>query len=140
MGVRIEGFKLKHDLEQPPEPPHLHPGDDGNPNWGTRLREHRTKTFVGRAAELELFRQALHAERPAFQVLAVGGPPGSGKTTLLKRFAAECDRLGIGNTLMDARRVPPVPNSFLRVLDRALGLAEDQRYGPALALRGVSSS
>lgn len=92
--------------------------------------------FVGRAAELELFRHALHAQRPAFQVLAVGGPPGSGKTTLLKRFAAECDHLDIGNKLMDARRVRPVPNSFLSALHAALELAEDEGLTPALARRG----
>ena len=43
--------------------------------------------FVGRAAELELFRGALEAPEPPFSVLWIHGPGGVGKTTLLGALA-----------------------------------------------------
>lgn len=109
---------------------------DASMNWAARLSEHRAKIFVGRVAELGLLRHALQAEHPNFQVLAIYGPPGSGKTTLLKRFATECDDVGVGNKLIDARSLQPVQKPFLRAFRAALELGENDVLTTALARRG----
>lgn len=105
-------------------------------NWAARLSEHQAKTFVGRVAELQLFRQVLHARQPSFQVLAVLGPPGCGKTTLLKRFVAECETIGVSHRLMDARSIDPIQTAFVRALRLVLDLADDEEMGSTLSQRG----
>jgi len=127
---------MRGSFEQPLDDTPNRRGGAGYPNWAARLSEHRAKTFVGRTEELGLIRHALHAEHPAFQLLALSGPPGSGKTTLLKRFASECDDVGIGHELIDARRIQPVPKPFLNALRSVLALAEDDVLTTALARRG----
>jgi hypothetical protein len=54
---------------------------------GERLAERRRALFVGRAAEIELFRAALAAPDPPFSVLFLHGPGGIGKSALLDRLA-----------------------------------------------------
>jgi hypothetical protein len=54
---------------------------------GQRLSSARQRRFVGRSAELELFRAALSRDAPDFAVLHIHGPGGMGKTTLLRAFA-----------------------------------------------------
>ena len=78
MGCQNEGFKVETWTlsNLPNHPPSYIPGMTATPIGGRAFGNTGRKTFVGRAAELELFRQALHAERPAFQVLAVGRPSG----------------------------------------------------------------
>ena len=49
-----------------------------------RLAAVRRGRFVGRRAELALFRSALLADEPPFAVLHIHGPGGVGKTTLLR--------------------------------------------------------
>jgi hypothetical protein len=50
--------------------------------------------FVGRAAEIELFRAAVHALDPPFSVLFLHGPGGIGKSALLDRLADAADKSG----------------------------------------------
>ena len=59
-----------------------------------RLRGARRSGFVGREAELELFRGAIDAPEPPFSVLWIHGPGGVGKTTLLSAFAEAADERG----------------------------------------------
>jgi hypothetical protein len=70
---------------------------------GDRLAAARARSFVGRAAEIELFRQALAAEDPPFSVLWLHGPGGVGKTTLLHRLADEAVAAGRTPVVLDAR-------------------------------------
>lgn len=105
-------------------------------SWANRLSAYRVNTFVGRSEELELLRQLAHAPHLPFPVLAVVGPAGSGKTTLLKRFAVECDRLGVAHKYLDARMTEPAARSFMRSLYAVLGLHEQDDLTHALAQRG----
>jgi hypothetical protein len=70
---------------------------------GDRLAAARARSFVGRAAEVELFRQVLAEEDPPFSVLWLHGPGGVGKTTLLRRLADEAVAAGRTPVLLDAR-------------------------------------
>jgi hypothetical protein len=87
-----------------------------------RLRGARRRWFVGRTAELELFRDALGAADPPFSVLWVHGPGGIGKTTLLCAFADEAADLGCTPVMLDLRATEPSPPAFLTELARACGV------------------
>jgi hypothetical protein len=90
-----------------------------------RLAAARRGRFVGREAELALFRTALLADEPPFAVLYIYGPGGVGKTTLLReyaRLAAESERPIV---LLDGRDIDPSPIGFRLALHLALGLTED---------------
>jgi hypothetical protein len=86
-----------------------------------RLAAARQRRFVGREAEIALFRSALAAGVPPFVVLHVFGPGGVGKTTLLREFgrvAAECGRPVVR---LDGRNLDPSPPGVLLALHEALG-------------------
>lgn len=86
-----------------------------------RLSRARESQFVGRMAELALFRSALTAPDPPFYVLYLYGPGGVGKTTLVRKFVALCEELGVMPIYIDARDVEPAPEAFLGALRMALG-------------------
>jgi len=91
-----------------------------------RLHLARRQRFVGRNAELELFRVALSRELSDFAVLHLYGPGGMGKTTLLNEFgriAAEAGRLHFA---LDGRHLDPSPDGFFTALQRALNLPATQ--------------
>jgi hypothetical protein len=74
-----------------------------------RLAAARARAFVGRAAEIELFRQALSGPDPPFSVLWFHGPGGVGKSTLLSRLADEAVAAGRTPILFDARSLDLTP-------------------------------
>jgi hypothetical protein len=86
-----------------------------------RLRQARSRRFVGRVGELELFRAALAAPEPPFTVLHVHGPGGVGKTTLLQAFAEAAVGAGRVAVALDGRELEPSPPGFLAALGLALG-------------------
>jgi hypothetical protein len=92
-----------------------------------RLRGARRRAFVGRAAELELFRLALEAQEPPFSVLWIAGPGGVGKTTLLAALADESRAAGRTPVLVDLRAIEPSPVAFMAELERLAGPAADER-------------
>ena len=59
-----------------------------------RLASARRSRFVGRAAEIEIFRSALLADELPFVVLHLGGDGGVGKTTLFGEFARVAEEAG----------------------------------------------
>jgi hypothetical protein len=102
------------------------------PTVADRLRGARRRAFVGRTAELELFRVALEAPEPPFSVLWISGPGGIGKTTLLGALADAARRMGREPARLDLRAIEPSPPSFMAELARAGAL--DGRDRPVLLL------
>jgi hypothetical protein len=91
------------------------------PRVADRLAAARRGRFVGRQAELALFRSALLADTPPFVVLHVFGPGGVGKTTLLQEFARLAGECGHPCIRIDARNLAAAPQAFLHALREALG-------------------
>ena len=92
------------------------------PTVADRLKSARRRRFVGRAAELELFRGALAAPEPPFSVLWLHGPGGVGKTALLGAFAEAAADAGAAVVSLDLRAIEPSPPAFMAELGRPLGL------------------
>src|SRR5688572_7158360 len=84
-----------------------------------RLKRARRRRFVGRAAERELFLEALAASEPPFSVLWVHGPGGVGKTALLGALAEAAADAGTGAVRLDLRAIEPSPPAFMAELGRA---------------------
>ncbi|MER8223538.1 ATP-binding protein [Streptomyces sp. NPDC094143] len=76
---------------------------------GQRLRQTHDRAFVGRSAELALFRDSLAGEPGSACVLYLHGPGGVGKSTLLRRYADEAEAAGRNVIRIDARTVPASP-------------------------------
>ena len=98
-----------------------------NRRLADRLAAARAGRFVGREAELDLFRSALLAAESPFAVLHLYGPGGVGKTTLLREYARMAAEMGRPVALLDGRNIDPSPPGFLLALHLALGLAENNR-------------
>jgi hypothetical protein len=95
-----------------------------SPDLAERLRAERHRKFVGRVAERDLFRSALAADEPPFNVLYIFGPGGVGKTTLLREFASICKEADVPASYVDARNLEPSTDSFMGAVCSALGLSE----------------
>ena len=93
-----------------------------SPRIADRLAAARHGRFVGRMAELELFRSALLAAEPPCVVLHIYGPGGVGKTTLLREYARAAAECGRPVMQLDGRNVDPSPPGFLLALDQTIGL------------------
>jgi hypothetical protein len=88
---------------------------------GEVLTEHRRRRFVGRSAEIELFRAALDdAIDPPFSVLHIHGPGGVGKTSLLEALGAIAAGAGATVARLDGRDLDPSPVSVLQALEETL--------------------
>ena len=101
---------------------------------GDRLRGARRRAFVGRTAELELFRTAL-TDPESFSVLWVQGPGGVGKTALVAALADAAADAGADAVRLDLRSIDPAPPAFEAELARAMGLPARAPVAPALAER-----
>jgi hypothetical protein len=99
------------------------------PTLADRVTATRHQRFVGRAAELALFRDALALADPPFAVLFVHGPGGIGKTTLLGeyRHMAEADHRPV--IAIDGHACDPTPPGVLAAIARELQL-DDPRHVP----------
>jgi hypothetical protein len=98
-----------------------------------RLTQARRHRFVGRQAELELFRAALSRELPDFAVLHLYGPGGMGKTTLMREFAQITAEASRPYLFLDGRRLDPSPDGFSTALQVALNLPPEDSPHDALA-------
>ncbi len=94
---------------------------DGITRLADRQVAAQRRRFVGRAAELALFRAALQATDPPFAVLHVYGPGGIGKTTLLHAYAHLAHDVGVPLLHFDGRAIDPSPADLLRAMQQALG-------------------
>ncbi|GLY80311.1 AAA family ATPase [Actinoallomurus iriomotensis] len=79
---------------------------------GEQLQSARYRSFVGRSAELALFRAALDRAADSFAVQFVTGPGGVGKSTLLQRFAYEAAVAGRIVVEIGEHRPPQSPEAF----------------------------
>jgi hypothetical protein len=102
---------------------------------GDRLGSARRRRFAGRATELELFREALEAPAPPFNVLWVHGVGGVGKTTLLATMAEQARAAGLAPVRMDLRGMEPSPPAFEAQLAGLLDVPEGGSALQALATR-----
>ncbi|HMO59575.1 MAG TPA: hypothetical protein PKA05_16820 [Roseiflexaceae bacterium] len=100
-----------------------------------RLDMARRKRFVGRIAELELFRAVLQRDLPDVVVLHIYGPGGIGKSTLLREYARLAGEAGRCVITLDARHLDASPGEFLTALQAALALPLDQSPLDAIAAR-----
>jgi hypothetical protein len=83
---------------------------------GGVLADRRRRVFVGRAAEVELFRAAIDAPEAPFSVLHVHGPGGIGKSSLLARFQEIAVAGGATVAPVDGRDLTPSPVAVLGAL------------------------
>lgn len=103
---------------------------DGVRSLEERLDAASRRQFVGRSAELELFRAALQDDPPPFAVLHVHGPGGIGKTTLLREFARLAVEANRAVVALDARYLEITPAGVLHGLCDALGLTRHDAFPP----------
>ncbi|MGH2957101.1 MAG: ATP-binding protein [Solirubrobacterales bacterium] len=101
------------------------PGVPSAETLSDRVQRARRRRFVGRAAELELFREAVEGAESAFSVLFVHGPGGVGKSALLERFAEIASGAGVDTVRVDLSGVAPTPAAVLAELAAPLGLPDD---------------
>ena len=88
-----------------------------------RVAASRQRTFVGRAAERELFRAGLVADTGSgFAVLFVQGDGGVGKSALLRMYADQAAEAGYAVVRIDGHDVRPNSESFLQVAGPGVGL------------------
>jgi hypothetical protein len=97
-----------------------------------RLAEARRRQFIGRRAEIELFRVALREEEPPFNLLFLHGPGGIGKTALLDQYARIAAKMGRPVLRLDGHDIHASPHGFALALSSALGLAAGEDPIPAL--------
>ena len=95
-----------------------------SPSIGARLQAARHRQWVGRDAEVKLFRSAIEMDTEEFPfcLLYIYGPGGVGKTTLLNAFAALCNERALNTLRLDGRDMEPTPDAFLHALGEALHL------------------
>lgn len=86
-----------------------------------RLHAMRQQRFVGREAELKLWRSLLESDTLPFCVLYVYGPGGVGKTSLLRAFVDICREVGVEALYLDARNIDASPQGLLAALQAAHG-------------------
>ena len=106
---------------------------------GQRLEAERTRRFVGRTAELELFAARLAdttvagtagSATPRFSVLWIHGPGGIGKSTLLAAYDRTARAAGFSVAYVDGRRTRPTAGAFRS----AMHAAADAGSGAGLRL------
>lgn len=96
---------------------------------GDMLGAQRRRRFVGRHAELELFRSALAARTAGFAVLHLHGPGGIGKTTLLEAFADIARDQDATVIRLDARELPAAPRAVLATMRETIDVPADGPIG-----------
>ena len=113
-------------------------GVPSNRRIAHRLASARRRRFVGREAEIEIFRAALLADEPPFVVLHVSGAGGVGKTTLLQEFARIADEAGRKVVRIDGRNIEASAAGVLAALSAVPG-AEHENL-PAVIERWPAGS
>lgn len=91
---------------------------------GELLAARSRDRFVGRTAEIELFRHALDSIDVPFSVLHLHGPAGIGKTSLLNVLAVAATEEEATVVRLDGRGLVPSPTAVLDVLSTVLDIPD----------------
>ena len=92
---------------------------------GRLLGAQRRRRFVGRRAELELFRSAVASNTPDPAVIYLHGPGGIGKTSVLETFAGIAAAHGASVVWLDARHLVPSPTAVLDAMRGHIEVPDD---------------
>ena len=101
---------------------------------GDVVAARRHDRFVGRVAEIELFRSALEGAEPAPAVLYLYGPGGIGKTSLLDVFVGLATAAGATVVRLDGRGIVAAPHAVLDALRADIDVPDGD--GPIDAVDG----
>jgi hypothetical protein len=91
------------------------------PRIADRLQAAQRHRFVGRVAELEVFRLALFDHPLSSNLLYVHGPGGVGKTALMHEYLRTAEEAGVPTAYIDGRSIDASPTGVLLALEAALG-------------------
>lgn len=89
-----------------------------------RLSQERQRRFVGRKAEISLFKSAIAAPEFPFFVLHIYSPGGVGKTSLIQQFCILCQQKEVYTIYLDTRHLEATKESFLTALRSLLEIGE----------------
>ena len=103
----------------------------GPPSVGELLDAQRRRRFVGRRAELELFRSAVGPGTDDLAVLYLHGPGGIGKTSLLDAFSGIATAQGATVVRLDAREIAASPSSVLTAIRAVIQVPDEGPIGDA---------
>jgi hypothetical protein len=101
-----------------------------------RLAATQRRHFVGRDAELALFRSTLAARERSAAILHVFGPGGIGKTSLLQKMGEMARSRDVRLVILDGRSVAPTSSEILHGLRAALELGDEASPLEGLARAG----
>lgn len=87
---------------------------------GAKVARERARAFVGREAELALFREMFEPDPPC-RLLIIHGPGGVGKTSVLEAFHREANRASVPVVRLDARNLPEDQAAIERYFNRVVG-------------------
>jgi hypothetical protein len=91
------------------------------PRIADRLQAAQRHRFVGRVAELEVFRLALFDPPLSSNLLYVHGPGGIGKTALVHEYIRTAKEAGVPTAYIDGRSIDASPTGVILALEAALG-------------------
>lgn len=120
-----DGKRSRMDRNQEPHEPNAARLQD-------RLTAARNQRFVGRTAELELFRDALLDGHTSTALLYIHGPGGVGKTSLLRQYAQLATQAGRPCISLDSRNISASPPAFEAALLQMLAPADAASLDQAL--------
>ena len=100
-------------------------GGHATETLGEWLEALRRRHFVGRVAELHLFREALDEDGPLGRILFLYGPGGVGKSTLLDEYASVAARTQACVVRIDGREVGATPEGVLGACSETLVVPDD---------------
>jgi hypothetical protein len=89
-----------------------------------RLIAERSRRFVGRTREIELFQKVIISPELPFCVLHIFGSGGVGKTSLINQFVRQCQQLKTQYFLLESRNIEANVESFIHALKLAMDLLD----------------
>lgn len=96
-----------------------------------RLKQARSRSFLGRKAEIDLFTTLAFAPDPEVLLLYLHGPGGQGKSSLLRKYKELAETKGMRTILLDGGELEAQPDQFLQAWCQYLPHAKpSDPFGP----------